>query len=185
MSLATITFLVSGAIGLLGLWALVFPVSWRAAMKAYPRFLPAGWVLVVIDMVWFAFNIKASPLGGLDQYKPWLWLVTPAVIFLLIRYLDELLAVRALGGLLLLVPGVIFDASRIDYATPYRLVMVLVAFGIAVVGCLFVSGPHNFRQWLASPIATNGKARRTGAALLGLALSLAAVSAMHYVARAP
>ncbi len=181
MNLAQITFLISAVLAIAGLWALAAPVTWRTAMKAYPRFAPAGWVLTVVNLVWFAANIKATPLGGLDAYKPYLWIVTPACIYLIIRYLDELLAARALGGLMLLVPGAILDASRVDYHTAYRLIMVAVAYAIVIVGCFLVSGPQRFRMWLASPIATDNKARRTGAALLGLAISLAGVAQIHYV----
>lgn len=184
MSLAKITFLVSAFFALFGAWALLAPASWRGAMKAYPRWKPAGWALTVVDIVWFALNIKATPLGGFESYKVWLWVAAPVVIFLIIRFLDELLAARALGGLMLLVPGAILDASRIDYDIHYRLIMVGVAYAMVVAGCYMVSGPHRFRMWMASPIATDGKARRTGAALVALALCLTAVAWTHYVARA-
>ena len=185
MTLAQITFSLSAVFGIIGLWALALPANWRAAMKAFPRFAPAGWIFVVVDLVWFSFNINASPLGGFDEYKRALWIVTPVLIFLLIRYLDELLAARALGGFILLVPGAIFDASRADYLTAYRLIMVAVGYALVVGGCFLVSGPHRFRLWFSSPIATDGKARRTGFALVGLAVSLAAVAQIHYVAHGP
>jgi hypothetical protein len=185
MTLAQITFAIAAALAALGLWALASPASWSAAMKAYPRWAPAGWFFVVVDLVWFAMNIKATPLGGLDSFKTYLWIVVPVLIFLLIRFLDELLAARALGGFLLLVPGAILDASRASYDMRYRLVMVVVAYAIAIVGCYLVSGPHRFRLWLASPIANDSKARRTGGALVGLAMCLAGLAQMHYVVHAP
>ena len=181
MTLAQITFSISAVLAVLGAWALASPVSWRAAMKAYPRFAPAGWAFAIVDLVWFAANIKATPLGGLDDYKQYLWIVIPFFIFLIVRYLDELLAVRALGGFILLVPGAILDASRADYHTAYRLIMVAVAYAFVVAGCLLVSGPHRFRMWMNSPIATDSKARRTGAAFAALALCLAGVAQIHYV----
>lgn len=185
MTLASITFLVSAAFALIGLWALVSSGSWRAAMKAYPRWQPAGWFFTVVDLAWFAVNIQATPLSGFDAYKVYLWIVTPAIIYLIIRYLDELLAARALGGFLLLLPGAILDASRIDYDIRYRLIMVAVAYAMVVGGCFLVSGPHRFRMWMASLIATDAKARRTGGAFIGLAMCLAGVAQMHYVAHGP
>lgn len=180
MTLATITNLTAVAFGAIGLWALAAPAVWRSAMKAYPRFAPAGWVLAAIDLVWFAMNIKATPLGGLDQYKVALWGVTPVTIFLIVRYMDELLAVRALGGIMLLAPGVMLDASRLDYDMPLRLVMVAVAYVLIVTGCLLVSGPHRFRKWLASPASSDRLTRVTGLGLAVLAGALAAVANTAY-----
>ena len=180
MTLSLITYTIAAAFALIGVWALALPAAWRTAMQKFPRYTPAGWVFTVISIGWFAWNINASPLGGLDVYKRALWIVAPTVIYLIIRYMDELLAPRALGGFLLLVPGTVLDASRIDYSTPYRLVMVIVAYGFVVIGCYLVAGPHRFRLWLASPIASDTKARRTGASLVALALGLAAVAYVHY-----
>lgn len=185
MTLATITNLTAGVLGLVGLWALAAPSAWRQAMRAFPRFVPAGWILATADLVWFAINIQNTPLGGLDHYKVGLWFVTPVVIFLIIRFMDELLAVRALGGLMLLAPGVMLDASRIDYGTPLRLVMVALAYFLIVVGCFLVSGPHRFRVWLSSPTGSDKRARATGTSLAALAIVLAAIANTAYALPPP
>lgn len=182
MTLSLITYAIAAAFALVGAWALALPAVWRTAMQKFPRYTPAGWVFTIIDIAWFAWNINASPLGGLDVYKRALWIVAPTVIYLIIRYMDELLAPRALGGFLLLVPGAVLEASRINYATPYRLVMVVVAYAFVVIGCYLVAGPHRFRLWLASPIASDTKARRTGASLIALAIGFAALAHFAYAA---
>ena len=185
MSLAMVTNLTAAAFGVIGLWALSAPAAWRAAIKAFPRFAPAGWILAAIDLVWFAINIQHTPLGGLDQYKVALWVVTPVVIFLIVRFMDELLAVRALGGILLLAPGVMLDASRLNYETPYRLIIVAVAYVLIVAGCFLVSGPHRFRQWLSSPSSSDRLARVTGLSFAVLAGALAALANTAYAAIPP
>jgi hypothetical protein len=168
---------------LIGLWALVAPAKWRAAMLAFPRWRAAGWVLVVVDMVWFSLNIKATPLSSFEPWKVYLWVVTPVIIFLLIRFLDELLAARALGGLMLLVPGAIFDASRLDYDIPLRNVMVVIGYIIAIAGAFLVAGPHRFRRWMLKPTANDGNARVTGIVLAVIGFGIAALAIFFYGSR--
>lgn len=159
---------------LLGLWALAAPAAWRNALLALPRSKAVGWSLTVVSLVWFAWNVWQSPLGVFDSYKVWLYPGTPVVIFLVIRYLDDLLGARALAGILLLWPGTLLDAIR-PQETPLRLALVVYAYALVVIGCYVVSGPHRFRRWTAWAVASDTRARTAGAGLLALGLAFAAI----------
>lgn len=185
MTFQHITLALAAVIAFIAIWALTKPASWRAGVAAYPRWRIAGWVLVVLDVSWFMLNIKATPLSSFEHLKVYIWIVGPVLIFLLIRYLDELLAARALGGLMLLVPGAIFDTARMDYDLPLRNVMVVLGYIMAIAGCFLVAGPHKFRRWMTRPAATDSAAKKFGAASALLAVGLAALALTCYGPRVP
>lgn len=162
-ALAHITMAVGALTLFVGLAGLLFPDLWRRALVAFPRHTPTAWILTAIAMTWIALIVLNASLGSFNRWKPLVYVLAPAAFFLLVRYLDELLAPRALGGLLILLPDPMLDAAR-WHPSDARYVITVLAYVYAVAGMLLVLGPYRFRRWTAWWIESSGRLR-AGAAL--------------------
>ena len=121
-----------------------------------------------MDLVWSAWLVMHMPLGPFDRYKPFLYVVAPVLFFLIVHFMDELLAARALGGLLLLVASPLLDAAR-PHESEFRLVVAALAYILAIKGMALVLCPYLFRK-ATSWWARNDAWCRAGG-LVGLALA--------------
>jgi len=142
----------------------------RGALK-FPRSVWPGRVLLAVDMVWAACAVTTLHLGMFDAWKVHLYWLTPVCIVLGCFYVDELLSVRALGGLLLLAAGPLLNAARWN-PSDWRLVVTVFAYIWIVIGLLFLLSPWWFRRIL-TPMARSNRAVRVGGsfkALVGFAL---------------
>jgi hypothetical protein len=98
---------------------------------------------------------------------------------LVIMCMDELLAVRSLGALLVLVPAPILDAAR-ECESLWRLVMVVLGYLIAIKGIYFIFSPHLFRDWTERVITSDGVCRALGAGGLAVMLLVVGLSLTVY-----
>jgi hypothetical protein len=132
------------------------PKSAGEWIRRFPRNRLAAWILTTIDIVWIAWLIFHLNIGRVEvpilnrvvdfeALKGWLFILTPTALFLIAQFMDELLATRALGGLLLLLPAPLLTLSR-WHESPYRLVMVVLAYIMVVVGTALVLNPYLFRK---------------------------------------
>ncbi len=172
MSTLAIMALGIGAAAVAGKWpGLTHPAAVRAWLQAFPRHRLWGRVLAAVDLAASAWLVWDMPESCFTPYRQSLWILAPASGYLVWRYLDELLAPRALGGLLLLVAAPVLDAARF-HPSPWRLVMVTMAYLWVVAGLVLVSNPGWFRKWPAPLVATDRRIRLTATAglLAGLGL---------------
>lgn len=151
-------------------YALCAPDRLRRALAQYPRSVWPGRLLLAIDLVWSAVAVSHMHLGGLDSWKVHLWWLTPALIGIGALYLDELLSVRALGGLLLLAASPILALAR-WHPSAWRLVLSIWMYVWIVAGLFLLLEPWWFRRValrLQSPRALRAIGLAKGAAGLGL-----------------
>jgi len=162
-TLGMITLAVA-AVGLtLSMALLVAPEAARRALAAFPRHLLAGRVFSTLALVWAAWMLHVMPMGMLDTYKPALLVLTPVLIGLTWYYLDELLAPRALGGLLLLVPAAWLAAARL-HPSAWSAVASVAAYVMVVKGILLVVSPYQFRRQTERWLGSTTRARAVGVA---------------------
>jgi hypothetical protein len=157
------------AIGV-GLFAVGAPDLVRLGMERFPRSVWPGRVLIAIDLIWSALALNQMHFGGFDHAKVHLFWVAPVCIVVGCLYLEELLSVRALGGLLLLAAGPILNVARFHPST-WRLVMSVLAYLWIFVGLVFLLCPWWFRR-IAMMFPSNAAVRAGGAlkALVGAGL---------------
>lgn len=128
------------------LGALYAPDSMRRLLYAFPRNEVAGWVLTAMNLAWAGWLLlNTSPFSEFTKIQPLVYIGVPVIFFALVVYLDELLAVRALGGLLLLIANPILAAARFHPST-WSLLMSALAYLWICYGMLFVVSPHYFRS---------------------------------------
>lgn len=143
------------------------PAMTRAGLARFPRHIWVGRVLAAVALAWSAVQVREMPLGWFDEYKGWLWVGGPLIYLLVIMFMDELLAARALGGLWLLLAAPLLDAARFHPST-WRLLPVVLAYIWVIMGMALVLAPYRFRKWANVLCATDGRCRYLAAVFLGL-----------------
>jgi hypothetical protein len=171
--LSQVALISGGVVGLIGLACALAPAQARACIRAFPRNRWAGWVLLAVDLVWSGWLVVKTPLGRFEGLKPLVYVLVPVAFFLIASFMDELLAARALGGLLVLVPAPVLDAAR-WHGSIWRLVVVVLAYVLAVKGIVLLLSPYQFRRAAALCV-------RSGAACRGCGVAWALVGAALFV----
>ncbi len=168
MSLSMVAILMALAMGLMYAPLLLMPEKSRAWLGAFPRSKWPAWVLTAIGLAWSAWLLSDIPLGRFDFIRPRLWFIAPVVFFLIVTFVDELLAPRALGALLLLIPAPVLAVAR-WHDSMLRLVITVIAYIMVIKGILLVLGPYRFRKWTERFLPDDGRCRRWGIAGLSVA----------------
>ncbi len=138
-----------------GLWliishgaALLFPAPVQRWLRTFPRSKMAGALLLILDSIWALLLIATMDLGEFSNLRGILLVVILVSTFLTFRYVDEFLAVRALGILLLLAAEPLMEAA---FLRPQegRLLLVGFAYLLACLGMLWVGLPYLLRDQIA------------------------------------
>jgi len=170
--LATVAWITGLLVLLVHAIALATPVQCRAWLVTFPRSRPAGVALTIIAAIWAFWMVATIDLGEFTHLRKPLMFFIPVGTYLTIRYVEEFLAVRASGMLLLLAAEPLLESSFLQPETG-RLLLVVLAYAWAIKGILWVSMPYMMRdqiQWiLARPKLW------TPAALAGVIYGLAIV----------
>ncbi len=131
--------------------ALLSTAGTQRALRAFPRSPWAGRVLALLALCWAAFWLNVMPLGPLSPLKPHLPVLVPLATVAVALLVDELLACRAAGGLMVLLPAPLLSAAQ-WHPSPWRYVVLVCAYLIAVAGMITVALPYHLRDalhWLA------------------------------------
>jgi len=177
--LQTIANISGMSFGFLGLWMILAPVQFRRLLQAFPRGIPVAILLSTVDMIWVGMLLVHMPMGVVDVIKPYLVVLVPLAIVLLNVFMEELLAVRAFGGLLLLVAAPMLDAARFHPSRWSWLVSGL-AYVIVLKGIVLVMSPYQFRRVVQRWLASDLQCRAWGGVLVMLALVLFVLAASVY-----
>jgi hypothetical protein len=159
-------------IGAAGVMAVVRTKAFQDFLIAFPRCRVGGIVMATLALLWAGWLIGKMQIGFLEAYKSWLLILTPATILLVVLYLDELLAARAFGGLLLMLPTVILDAAR-WHDSAWRYVPIVFAYALVVKGSFLVLAPYKFRRWSTVLTESESRCKTWGGALIGTAVVFA------------
>lgn len=152
-----------GALGILCGSALLFaPSVCRPFVRDFGRNKVGGWVLAAITLLWAAWLVKNTPMERFEGMKSYIYIAVPVAYFLIVKYMDDLLATRALGALLLLMANPIITAAR-WHDSEWRLVMTVIAYIWVVIGIPLVLSPFLWRRWTTPLLATDTRCRAVGA----------------------
>ena len=162
MALSELAFWVGGIYVALHLPLVVAPQGVRKRLGEFPRHFWSGAVLAALALAWSAVEVNAMPLGNfIGGYKWLLWILTPVVLGLILVFMNELLAPRALGGLLLLVANPVLSIQCLSYSRATWLIAGL-AYAWVVAGVLLVLAPYRFRQAVERWCGTDARCRAAG-----------------------
>ena len=150
-------------------FALVRVGASRRALTDLPRSRPAGIVLLTISALWTFWLWSNTDLGEFYYLRSYVQILIPVGGFLMLRYVEEFLAARALGIVLLLAACPLLDAAFLQPPAS-RLLLVVLAYVWIVAGMFLVGKPHLLRD--AATWLTRTTARWRAASFAGLAYGL-------------
>lgn len=134
--------------GLLGLFRLS---NMQAFFRQMPRSRVAGIILLTIDAAWSFWLLATMEMGEFASFRKPLLVLLPIGYFLVLRFVDEFLAVRALGILFLLAAEPLLDAAFFRQEGS-RLVLTAFSYVLVIAGIMWVTMPYLLRDqidWLA------------------------------------
>ncbi len=150
---------------ILGGLLVIVPDRLRDAFRRFPRNAWCGRFLAAVAVAWSLHLVRDMPLGWFDAYKGWLWFAGPVAYLLVIFFVDELLAPRALGGILLLLPNLLLTDARFRESV-WRLAPVILAYLWVIAGMALVLAPYRLREWGQFAGSTDTRCRWLAVAFL-------------------
>jgi hypothetical protein len=177
LSLQTAGFIAGVFLLLLGLGGLVKPASAQAIARSLPRSRVAGFALLTLAFFWSFWLLATMEMGEFSSFRKPLLVILPIGFLLVLRFVDEFLAARALGILFLLSAEPLLDAAFFRGETS-RLLVTVFAYLLIVIGLIWVTMPYLLRDQINWSARTMGRWRFThGVALLyGAAILACAVT---------
>jgi len=144
-SLRTVGFIAGIVLMLLSLPGLVKPTSVQGLLKRFPRSGIAGIVLLTITLLWSFWLLATMEMGEFSGFRKPLLILLPIGYVLVLRFVEEFLAVRALGILCLLSAEPLLEAAFFRYETS-RLLLTVLAYLMIVAGLFWVTMPYVLRD---------------------------------------
>jgi len=135
---------------IVGFFGLIKP-GFAQVVKQFPRSRIAGVVLLTICLGWTFWLVATIQMGEFASFRRPLLIALPIGYVLTLFFVDEFLAVRALGILCLLVAEPLLDAAFLRYETS-RLLVTVFAYLLIVAGMFWVAIPYILRDqinWIA------------------------------------
>ena len=111
ISLRTAGIIAGAFLLLVSLPALVLPGPVRAALAKFPRAKVAGAILLTLAFIWSFWLLVTMEMGEFSGFRRPLMIALPIGYILVLRFVNEFLAVRALGILLLLAAEPLLSAG--------------------------------------------------------------------------
>lgn len=177
LSLRTAGILAGVFLVLVSLPGLVQPGAVRGALAKFPRSRAAGIILLTTAFIWSFWLLVTMEMGEFSGFRRPLMIALPIGYVLVLRFVNEFLAVRALGILFLLGAEPLLEAAFLRYE-PSRLLVTVLAYILIVKGLFWVTMPYLLRDHLALAsrstgvwLAINALALLYGVAILALALT--------------
>ena len=173
--LAFITLICGALIFVWSAGMALWPRGMAALAGAFPRHVWAGRILAAVDIIWSAWLLMQMGFTWVDAHQILVYVAVPVAYVLVILFVDDLLASRALGGFMLLVPLPILESAFVHPAAS-RLIMTSFAYLLVIFGIVLVWSPFKWRQWTERWInrlpvtrAVGGVGMMVGALMLFLA----------------
>jgi hypothetical protein len=170
MNLKMAGFLVGIALILGHVLALRSRESVRKWLLSFPRSHVLGVALLVTAAIWSFLLVAEMDLGEFTSYRTGFLMAIPVAAGLTIRYVEEFLAVRATGMLMLLAAEPVLEAAFLR-PEKSRLLLVVLAYAWTIFGMFWVGMPYLMRdqiKWLLK-----SESRWNAAMYLGLAYGVA------------
>jgi len=144
LSLHTIGIIAGAFLVLIGLLGLLKP-DFANVVQRFPRSYVAGVILLTICLVWTFWLLATIQMGEFSAFRRPLLIALPIGYGLILRFVGEFLAVRALGILCLLAAEPLLDAAFLRYE-PSRLLLTVLAYLLILAGLFWVAIPYVLRD---------------------------------------
>ena len=179
LSLQTAGFIAGVFLVLIGLAGLLRPAGSQTAARQLPRSRVAGFVLLTIAFFWSFWLLATMEMGEFSSFRKPLLIIMPIGFLLILRFVDEFLAARALGIIFLLAAEPLLDAAFFRSETS-RLLVTVFAYLLIVAGLFWVTMPYLLRDQINWSARTNGRWRLTHALALLYGAAILACAVTRY-----
>jgi hypothetical protein len=152
---------------------LIKPEATMRMARSFPRSRAAGTVLLILAAAWSFILVTGIDLGEFSKLRNMMLVGIVAGSILTWMYVEEFLAVRALGMLLLLAAEPLLESCALRPEST-RLLLVVLAYAWIIAGLFFVGMPYLLRD--AVKILTANKQVWIAAALGGLLYGAALIA---------
>lgn len=150
---------------LLSVPGLVRPDLIRSSLAGLPRSRVAGIALLTLAFLWSFWLLATMEMGEFSSFRRPLLIGLPIGFFLVLRFVDEFLAVRALGILFLLAAEPLLEAAFLRYE-PSRLLVTVLAYLLITAGLFWVTMPYLLRDQIDWSTRSAGRWRALNAIAL-------------------
>jgi hypothetical protein len=123
-------------------------------VQRFPRSRTAAVALLTVCLVWTFWLLATIQMGEFSGFRRPLLIALPIGYVLALFFVDEFLAVRALGILCLLAAEPLLDAAFLRYETS-RLLVTVFAYLLIIAGLFWVAIPYVLRDqinWIARSV---------------------------------
>ncbi len=155
------------------------PTLGRDWFTQLPRSRPVGVFLLTLAALWSFWLLATMEMGEFSSFRRPLLFVLPVGYFLVLRFVNEFLAVRALGILYLLAAEPLIDAAFLRHENS-RLLVTVFAYMLVVKGLFFVTMPYVMRDQIDWGTRTNGRWLSLNVAVLVYGAALLALAFTRY-----
>jgi hypothetical protein len=130
---------------LIALPSLLMQNSVRSFATKLPRSRVLGVVLLTAALLWSFWLLSTMEMGEFASFRRPLQIALPIGYLLVLRFVDEFLAARALGMLFLLAAEPLLNAAFLRYESS-RLLVTVFAYLLIVTGLFWVTLPYLLRD---------------------------------------
>ena len=145
ISLQTVGMVAGALLVLIALPGFIKPALIQKWLRQFPRSSIAGVVLLTIAGVWSFWLLATMEMGEFSSFRKPLLIGLPIGYVLVLRFVEEFLAVRALGILCLLAAEPLLEAAFFRYETS-RLFVTVLAYLLVLAGLVWVTMPYLLRD---------------------------------------
>lgn len=155
--------------------ALLKPGAVQAWLRSFPRSKGWGITLLSIAAAWFFYLVATMDLGEFTNWRQVVLIATPIAWLLTWKYVDEFLAVRALGMIVLLAAEPLLESAFLRPEPGCFFLRILVYVWI-VFAMFWVGTPYTLRDQITW--VTAAEKRWRAAAFAGLAYGVLLMAVM-------
>ena len=141
---------------LVSLPGLLQPGGTKAVLVKLPRSRVLGIFLLTAAFVWSFWLLATMEMGEFSSFRRPLMFGLPVGYVLVMRFVGEFLAVRALGILALLAGEPLLEAAFLRYETS-RLYVTVLAYLLIVAGLFWVTVPYVLRDQISWTTRSNAR----------------------------
>lgn len=158
LSLRNAGFIAGLFLLLVGLTGLVAAGPAKRFAVALPRSRGMGILLLSLAFLWSFWLLATMEMGEFSTFRKPLLIALPIGFILVLRFVDEFLAVRALGMLSLLAAEPLLEAAFLRYEMS-RLLVTVFAYILIVAGLFWVTMPYLLRDHISWGTRSTGRWR--------------------------
>jgi hypothetical protein len=129
------------------LYAWLRSVQVKEYLPRFPRDYFPGAVLLTVAMLWSMVCLACMDMGEFYHLRGKLLLAVPVSYVLVLVYVKEFIAVRALGCVLLLAAGPVLQAAFLQ-PQQTRLLLPILAYVWIIAGMFMIGTPYMLRDWI-------------------------------------